>query len=94
MGEESFKPQTALVVEQLHHAIDLLRADISRIETSQRHADQLSDQRLTSIERHTCDFENRIRSLQEAATQFKLLSSLAIGGGLLSLINLVRSIIS
>ena len=84
----------SLIAEQLHHAIDLLRADISRIETAQKHSDQLSDQRLSSLERQVADFENRIRSLQESATQFKLLSSLAIGGGLLSLINLVRSIMS
>lgn len=87
-------PDTPLIAEQLHHAIDLLRADIARIETAQKHADQLTDRRLEALERQAFDFENRIRLLQESATQFKLLSSLAIGGGLLSLINLVRSLIA
>lgn len=85
--------QSALIAEQLHHAIDLLRAEIKAIRTDQQHADQLADHRLQSLERQVADFEQRIRGLQESATQFKLLSSLAIGGGLLSLINLVRAIL-
>jgi len=84
----------SLIAEQISHTIDLLRADISRIQTAQQHADQLADHRLLTLERQVADFEQRIRSLQESATQFKLLSSLAIGGGLLSLISLIRLVLS
>jgi hypothetical protein len=83
-----------LIGEQLHHAIDLLRADIDRVRASQQHGDEISKHRLEALERKADDFEQRIRSLQESATQFKLLSSLAIGGGLLSLISLVRAIMA
>jgi len=93
MSEEGFDSQAALVAEQLSHTIDLMRADIKSIRTDQQHADELANHRLTSLERQVLDFEQRIRSLQESATQFKLLSSLAIGGGLLSLISLIRAII-
>jgi hypothetical protein len=91
---ETFDSQAALIAEQLHHAIDLLRADIDRLQRGQQHADQLADQRLMVLERQVSDFEQRIRSLQESATQFKLLSSLAVGGGLLSVINLIRLILT
>jgi len=77
MSEEIFDSQAALVTEQLSHTIDLLQADIERIRTVKEHADQLANHRLTSLERQVTDFEQRIRSLQESATQFKLLSSLA-----------------
>jgi hypothetical protein len=46
--------------------------------------------RLDTLEHQTADFEKRLRELTESATQFKLLVSLALGGGLLSLLELVR----
>jgi hypothetical protein len=85
--------ETDLIAEQLSHTIDLLRAEIKSIRTDQQHADELANYRLTPLERQVTDFEQRIRSLQESATQFKLLSSLAIGGGLLSFISLIRAIL-
>lgn len=85
--------ETDLIAEKLSHTIDLLRANINTIRASQEHADELATHRLTSLELQVTDFEKRIRSLQDSSTQFKLLSSLAIGGGLLSLISLIRAII-
>ena len=49
--------------------------------------------RLATLEAQAADFEKRLRTLTESATQFKLLVSLAVGGGLLSLIELIRSLI-
>ena len=49
--------------------------------------------RLKILEQQSVDFEKRLRELTESATQFKLLVSLAVGGGMLSLIELVRSLI-
>ena len=91
--QESLDPQAALIAEQLRHTVDLLRSELQLLRTTQGHADRLTDQRLALLERQTVDFEQRIRSLQESATQFKLLAGLATGGGLLSLINLIRLMI-
>ena len=54
----------------------------------------MSQLRLKSLEDQAQDFEKRVRELTESATQFKLLVSLAVGGGLLSLVELIRSLIS
>ena len=89
---ENFEAE--LIAEQFSHAIDLIRGDITLLRTTHESAGRLSEQRLLAVELRLVDFETRIRALQEAATQFKLLSSLAIGGGLLSLIGLIRSLFS
>jgi hypothetical protein len=49
--------------------------------------------RLKTLETQAVDFEKRLRDLTESATQFKLLVSLAVGGGMLSLIELIRNLI-
>ena len=82
-----------LIAEQLRHTIDLLRAEIIQTRTALEHSTRLSDQRLATLERQTADFEQRIRALQESATQFKVLAGLATGGGLLSLLSLIRFIV-
>ena len=78
-----------LIAEQLHHAIDLLRHDIDLVRMQQIHDQRLNDNRLAALERWQIDGENRIRNLTDSATQFKLLASLATGGGLLSIISLI-----
>jgi hypothetical protein len=50
----------------------------------------MSTLRLDALEDQAADFEKRLRELTESATQFKLMVSLAVGGGMLSLIELVR----
>jgi len=89
-------PETAqnrLIAEQLGHTLDLIRAQIAAIQTEQSHMAEVSQLRLKTLESQALDFEKRLRELTESATQFKLLVSLAVGGGLLSLIELVRSLI-
>ena len=78
-----------LIAEQLHHAIDLLRHDIDLVRIQQIHDQRLNDNRLSSLERWQMDAENRIRNLTDSSTQFKLMASLATGGGLLSIISLI-----
>ena len=53
----------------------------------------MSALRLETLENKAADFEKRLRELTESATQFKLLVSLAVGGGMLSLIELMRSLL-
>jgi chaperonin cofactor prefoldin len=82
-----------LIAEQLGHTVDLVKAEISAIQVEQAHQAEMSALRLKTLEAQAADFEKRLRELTESATQFKLLVSLAVGGGLLSLIELIRSLI-
>jgi hypothetical protein len=61
--------------------VDLLKAD-----------QRMAEQRIATLEKQAADYEERIRRLTESATQFKLLVSLAAGGGLLSVISLIRAL--
>lgn len=85
--------QNRLIAEQLEHTLDLIRAEIATIQAEQAHLSEMSALRLKTLESQAADFEKRLRDLTESATQFKLLVSLAVGGGLLSLIELVRSLV-
>jgi len=85
--------QNRLIAEQLGHTLDLIKAEMAAIRAEQAHLTEVSQLRLKTLETQAVDFEKRLRELTESATQFKLLVSLAVGGGLLSLIELVRSLI-
>ena len=82
-----------LIAEQLGHTLDLIRAEISTIQAEQIHQVEMTTLRLKSLEDQSADFEKRLRDLTESATQFKFLVSLAVGGGFLSVIALLRSLI-
>ena len=71
----------ALIAEQFSHIVDLLKAD-----------QKMAEERLKCLEKQTTDFEARIRELTASSTQFKLLVSLAAGGGLLSVISLIKAL--
>jgi hypothetical protein len=79
-----------LIAEQLGHTLDLVKAELATTRSDQAHLAEMSAIRLKALETQAADFEKRVRMLTESATQFKLLVSLAMGGGLLSLIELVR----
>jgi primosomal protein N'' len=85
--------QNRLIAEQLGHTLDLIKAELAATRIEQSHLAEMSALRLQTLEAQASDFEKRLRELTESATQFKLLVSLAVGGGLLSLIELVRSLI-
>ncbi len=87
-------PQAQLVAEQLGRTVDHIKAELSAATAAQASADKLNEIRLTALEKQAADYEARLRALQESATQFKLLASLATGGGLLSLIALLKALIS
>lgn len=75
-------PAAALVAEQFAHACDLLKAE------DRRHAEKIAE-----LETQAADFEARIRDLTTTATQYKLIASLATGGGLLGLIALLKALV-
>jgi len=93
MTIEQEESQTRLIAEQLGRTLDLVRSEISSIQLEQAHQAEMNSLRLKILEGQASDFEKRLRDLTESATQFKLLVSLAVGGGLLSVIALLRSLI-
>ncbi len=82
-----------LVGEQLRHNFDLIKAELSRVRDQADHETELTRMRLDVLEAQAKDFENRLRQLQDSSTQFKVLASLATGGGLLSVISLLRELL-
>ena len=74
--------QAALIAEQLAHQLDLLRGEL-----------KLAQQRLETLEGRAADYEQRLRNLTDGVTQFRLLAGLATGGGLLSLVGLLRELL-
>jgi hypothetical protein len=93
MTTEIDETQNRLIAEQLGHTLDLIKSELAATRADQEHTTEMSALRLESLELQATDFEKRLRELTESATQFKLLVSLAVGGGMLSLIELVRSLI-
>ena len=93
MTPDSEAAHDRLIAEQLGHTLDLIKAEMESIRVEQVHLSQMSTLRLKTLETQSTDFEKRLRELTESATQFKLLVSLAVGGGLLSIIELIRSLI-
>lgn len=74
--------QAALIAEQLAHQIDLLRGEL-----------KLAQQRLEALENRALDHETRLRTLTDGVTQFRVLAGLTTGGGLVSLIILLRELL-
>lgn len=93
MTSDAEEAQNRLIAEQLGHTLDLIKAELAATRADQEHITEMSTLRLKTLEAQSTDFEKRLRELTESATQFKLLVSLAVGGGMLSLIELVRSLI-
>ena len=80
---DNSNPEAALIAEQLAHAIDMLKAEY-----------KLANEKIARLEQQASDFEQRIRELTASTTQFKLLVSLSAGGGLLSIISLMRALLA
>ncbi len=93
MHSETEDAQDRLIAEQLGHTLDLVKAELAATREDQQHLDEICAMRLKTLEAQAADFEERLRALTESATQFKLLVSLAVGGGLLSLVELLRSVL-
>jgi peptidoglycan hydrolase CwlO-like protein len=87
-------PAASLIAEKLSHTIDLLRVEQTNTQKELEHYKDLANHRLAELEEARKDFEARIRALQESSTQFKFLMTLGAGGGLLSIIALIKTLIS
>lgn len=66
--------------------------EATRAERDKFHAD-LVDRRLCQLETDHADHEKRIRGVEEVATKFNFLMALSIGGGALSAVVLIKSIL-
>lgn len=85
--------ESELIAVQLKHTIDLLKGDLERISSEQKHQAELFVHRIVELEEDAKDHEERIRKLSEGATTFQARSGWANGGtGLLSIWALIRTI--
>ena len=86
--------QDKLLAEQIAHTVDLLRFELKSTRSQLEHAEKLTASRLEALENSQRDQETRLRQVQDAAVQFKVLAGLATGGGLISAIALLRAILT
>ena len=84
--------QIALLSEQMGHAVDLLRADIERLQLHFDHQAEMTAHRLKLLEMRADDHETRLRMVGDGVAQFKVWSGLVSGSaGLAALTALLKS---
>jgi hypothetical protein len=84
--------ETALIAEQISHALDLMKADLSAIKAEADHRQEFNTFRLKALEDQGHDHETRIRSAHDGVVQFKLFSGLASGGSsILATVALIKA---
>ena len=84
--------QIQLFAERLGRAIDHIEADLKEVRVLLVHQEQMTEQRLLTLEKLCADHEDRLREVQSGVTQFKVWSGLTSGSsGLLSLAAVLRS---
>ena len=84
-------PQSKLIAHQLKHTIDLFRFEIDTLKTEQKHIKEISNRRLSELEKNTRDHEQRLRRIQDDVTRNKVVHGLAsTGSSFMSLIALLR----
>ena len=84
-----------LLGEQLRHLNTLYKARIDALEEKLNHTRELSDHRLSILEKTSQDHETRIRDATQGVTQFKLFSGLASGSSnLMSLFALLKTFLN
>jgi phosphomevalonate kinase len=81
------KTMTEKTKEQLEHELEETRAERNRYHS------QLTDLMLSSLRNDVNDHESRIRSLETVATRSNVLFALATGGGLISIVTLIRTFV-
>ena len=89
---DTHDPEAELIAAQLKHTITLLEHKIKAQATNLENYRTIANHRIAELEAQAKDYETRLRSLQESSTQFKLLAGLATGGGLVSIISLLRTL--
>jgi len=73
--------------------LEELRAQLKTVTAERNHLHaELTDLRLKAIEDRQDDHENRIRAVETISTRSNVLYALATGGGLISIITLIRTL--
>jgi hypothetical protein len=84
--------QITLLSEQMAHALDLLRADLDRLQVHFDHQTEMTAHRLKMLEGRADDHEARLRLASDGVTQFKVWTGLVSGSaGLAALTALLKS---
>jgi hypothetical protein len=72
--------------------ISSLEGEMTRLHEAQAHQAKLAEQRLNRLEKDVQDHEDRIRTVTDGVTQFKVWSGLTVGGsGFVSVLALLRA---
>ncbi len=80
-------PETLLLHEKIHRALDLLEGRLIRMEADQDHQLALLIQRVEVLEHSHLDHEERLRTVMDGVIRLSTRASLAaVGQSLLSLI--------
>ena len=83
----------SLVAEQLRHLVDIQQAKVDALKAELAHYKELTDRRLCDLEKRVDDHEQRLRTVTDGVTQFKMFAGLASGGStIISIIALVKAL--
>jgi len=69
--------EVRLLAEQVSHTLDLLNGQISSLEARLSHAEEVTDLRLSSLERSQSDQEARLRAAADSLVRLTTSASLA-----------------
>ena len=84
--------ETALLSEQIKHALDLIKADLESLQVQMNHQDEMGSHRLKKLEETANDHETRLRAVSDGVTQFKVWTGLVSGSaGLAALTALLKA---
>lgn len=86
--------QAALIAEQMHHALDLMRSEIDLLKARQMSNLELIDHRLQRLETQMQDHEVRLQAATQGVTQFKVWSGLTSGSSsILSVLAFLKAVV-
>lgn len=84
----------ALIAEQMHHALDLMRAEIDLLKARQTSNMEMMDHRLSRLEMQIRDHELRLQEATQGVTQFKVWSGLTSGSSsVLAVIAFLKAVV-
>lgn len=87
-------PQAALIAEQMHHALDLMRSEIDLLKAHQASNIELIDHRLLRLEGQVRDHEVRLQEASQGVSQFKVWSGLTSGSSsILAVVAFLKTVI-
>jgi hypothetical protein len=74
-------------IETLRNQLETKEAELLQLKL------ELIESRIAELQRHAADQEVRLRTVETSRTRLETLAWLAFGGGALSLVNILKSIV-